>query len=68
MSQLKCNECDYLWSDFSARAGDRCGVRLNGKEWCGGTLEEHQCGGPKEACGLRNCEECGRWARKEVKP
>ena len=60
MSQLRCDECDRLWSTFSAREGDVCGVRISGREWCRGKLVEHGCGGPKEACGLRNCEECGQ--------
>ena len=50
MSQLRCDECDRLWSTFSAREGDVCGVRISGREWCRCKLVEHGCGGPKEAC------------------
>lgn len=32
MSQLRCDECDRLWSTFSAREGDVCGVRISVEE------------------------------------
>lgn len=63
MSQLRCDNCDRLWSDFAAKVGERCGVRLNAAHWCDGKLVEHGCGGPRESCGLRDCVECGRWRR-----
>lgn len=59
MSQLRCDACGRLWSTFGASVGARCGVRLSSAEWCGGRLVEHGCGGPRESCGLRHCEECG---------
>jgi len=58
VSQLVCAVCKHLWSDRFSSVGQRCGVRLSGTIWCDGVLEEHGCGGPREACGLRNCEEC----------
>lgn len=58
MTQLRCDQCDRLWSSSAAALGERCGVRLSGREWCRGALVEHGCGGPPEACGLPGCEEC----------
>lgn len=54
---LVCRECGKLWGTGSD--GERCGVRLNGREWCDGRLVEHGCGGPREACARPGCDECG---------
>lgn len=61
MTQLRCEDCGKLWSweGTSVTPEDRCGVRLSSDVWCDGTMIEHQCGGPREACRLRGCEECG---------
>jgi hypothetical protein len=34
---------------------------------CDGILIEHQCGGPGEACGIRECEECHPPPKREPK-
>ncbi len=41
MSQLRCPECDRLWSTAAASPGERCGVRIAGRRWCDGRLVEH---------------------------
>lgn len=42
MSQLRCDNCDRLWSDFAAKVGERCGVRLSPAQWCDGKLVVHE--------------------------
>lgn len=58
MSQVRCDKCGHLYSANLTYVGEVCGVRLSGTEWCRGKIVEHECGGPREACGLRGCEEC----------
>lgn len=36
---LRCVSCGQRWSTQCARAGETCGVRLSGTEWCGGVFE-----------------------------
>lgn len=58
MSQLICKMCRRLMPANSAG----CSTVM-----CNGTLVEHQCGGPREACERRNCEQCGhRYPTEEV--
>lgn len=57
MSQVYCPKCKCL---CRRKVGERCPSTLTCAEnWrCDGILVEHQCGGPSEACGIRECEEC----------
>ena len=57
MSQVYCPKCRCL---CKRNVGERCPSTLTvAPNWqCDGILVEHQCGGPCEACGERDCEEC----------
>ncbi len=61
MSQLVCDSCRRLYAWYPIREGENyiCGAHLGGRELCGSKLREHGCGGPREACGIPGCEECG---------
>ena len=70
MSQVRCTKCNGLWPvDQRSAVGARCGTRagLGGWVHCDGILVEHQCGGPREACGLKGCERCHRQPKQEPK-
>lgn len=61
MSQLICDSCGRLYDWYPIGEGEKyiCGAHLGGRECCGGKLRENECGGPREACGIQGCKECG---------